>query len=138
MRDVIIPRHSLIYGVGSFNTERVQIAISSIQYQNKLFPVHLTVYDNDGMVGVYVPNIAGLPEARQALGQSVNSLNVNAGYGTTSVGTMAALGAAQAGLQGVKQLARNKTQVQKAHLKNNHFVLLRSEEPGKTAESLPE
>ncbi len=126
VRGVIIPENTLIFGIGSFATQRVQIKISDVVYEDHIFPVNMTTLDIDGIAGVYVPEIQGLQEARQALGQSVGNLNMNT-YGATTgnVAAMAGASAAQAGIQGVRAIATKKTTLQRAHLKNNHIVYLR-------------
>lgn len=129
VRGVVIPENTLIYGIGSFATQRVQIKISDVVFEDHVFPVNITTLDIDGIAGVYVPEIQGLQEARQALGQSVGNFNMNT-YGATTgnVAAMAGASAAQAGIQGVRAIATKKTTIQRAHLKNNHIVYLRQTE----------
>lgn len=126
VRGVVLPENTLIYGIGSFATQRVQIKISDVVYEDHIFPVNMTALDIDGIAGVYVPEIQGLQEARQALGQSVGNINMNTYGGSTgNIGAMAGASAAQAGIQGVRAIATKKTTIQRAHLKNNHIVYLR-------------
>lgn len=126
VRGVVIPENTLIFGIGSFATQRVQIKIGEVVYEDHVFPVNMNTLDIDGIAGVYVPEIQGLQEARQALGQSVGNINMNT-YGATTgnVAAMAGASAAQAGIQGVRAIATKKTTIQRAHLKNNHIVYLR-------------
>lgn len=132
VRGITIPANTLVYGTGSFTAERVNVKISAIQFENHILPVSMTAYDMDGMVGVYVPNIMGLTEAKQAVGQSVNGVNLNTygGVGSVNAAAMVGTSAANAALQGAKQVLQRKTAIQKAHLKSNYYVLLRSNEPG--------
>lgn len=127
IRSVVIPAGSIIYGIGTFGTERVQIRLNSIQYENKIFPVTLMAYDMDGMTGIYVPNVTGQDESRQALAQSVNSstINTTSGFNTNALAAMGS-SAAQAAIQGARQFAQRKATQKKAHLKNNYYILLRS------------
>ncbi len=54
--DKLIPKGSYIYGVVSgFQTQRINISVKQIQYENEPLPVNLDVYDNDGYLGLYVP-----------------------------------------------------------------------------------
>lgn len=127
IRSVVIPAGSIIYGIGTFGTERVQIRLNSIQYENRIFPVTMTAYDMDGMTGIYVPNVAGQDESRQALAQSVNSstINTTSGFNTNALAAMGS-SAAQAAIQGARQFAQRRATQKKAHLKNNYYILLRS------------
>ncbi|WP_018622895.1 conjugative transposon protein TraM [Spirosoma luteum] len=136
VRGVVIPENTLLFGIGSFSTQRVQIKITDVVYEDHIFPVNMTALDIDGIAGVYVPEIQGLPEARQALGQSVGNINMNT-YGATTgnVAAMAGASAAQAGIQGVRAIATKKTTLQRAHLKNNHIIYLRQTETPTTTNS---
>lgn len=136
VRGVVIPENTLIFGIGSFATQRVQVKISDVVYEDHIFPVNMSALDIDGIAGVYVPEIQGLPEARQALGQSVGNINMNT-YGSTTgnVGAMAGASAAQAGIQGIRAIATKKTTIQRAHLKNNHIIYLRQAETPTTNNS---
>ncbi|HLR36490.1 MAG TPA: conjugative transposon protein TraM, partial [Chitinophagaceae bacterium] len=61
LKDIFVGNHkiekgSYLYGmVSGFQTQRVNISITQIQYQNTSLPVKLDVYDNDGYLGLYVP-----------------------------------------------------------------------------------
>jgi conjugative transposon TraM protein len=52
----LIEKGTYIYGVVTgFQTQRVNIGIAQIQYNNTPVPVKLDVFDNDGYLGLYVP-----------------------------------------------------------------------------------
>lgn len=46
------PLFALITG---FDTQRVKLSIVSVLYKNQILPINLSIYDNDGMEGLYVP-----------------------------------------------------------------------------------
>lgn len=51
-----IPKGTYLFGtVTGFNEQRVVIDISSILLGNQILPVNLSIYDNDGLAGLYVP-----------------------------------------------------------------------------------
>lgn len=51
-----IEKGTYLYGmVTGFQTQRVNISITQIQYHNKSLPVSIDVFDNDGYLGLYVP-----------------------------------------------------------------------------------
>lgn len=53
----IIPKDSRIYAqVSGFQDQRVKIAISTIMVEDKIMPVDLSVFDLDGLEGLYVPD----------------------------------------------------------------------------------
>lgn len=53
----LVPKNTYLYGiVTGFQTSRVNITITQIMFNNMPLPVHLDVFDNDGYLGLYVPN----------------------------------------------------------------------------------
>lgn len=51
-----IEKGSYLYGtVSGFGAQRVEITITSLLYGNQIIPVNLSIYDNDGLAGIYVP-----------------------------------------------------------------------------------
>jgi conjugative transposon TraM protein len=72
----LIPKGTYIYGVISgFQTQRVNISITEIMYQNNPLPVSLDVFDNDGYLGLYVP-ASNFREFSKAIGtQGTNGLS---------------------------------------------------------------
>lgn len=52
----LITRGTYLYGVVTgFQTQRINISIASIRWDNTMLPVNMDVYDNDGYLGLYVP-----------------------------------------------------------------------------------
>ncbi|GAB3512200.1 hypothetical protein GCM10027341_52600 [Spirosoma knui] len=129
VRGVRIPDNTLVYGIGSFGTERVGIVLTSLQYEGRIFPIKLSVHDMDGMPGVFVPNVLAAQEGKQALGQTLGGVNYNlsgASTGTArAAATLAGISAAQSGLSGARGLLHRKITQQKATLKGNYYVLLK-------------
>lgn len=55
--DMEIEKGSYLYGlVSGFSEQRVEITIPSILQGDQVLPVNLSVYDNDGLKGLYVPD----------------------------------------------------------------------------------
>lgn len=48
-----IPKNHIVTGIASLSSERVLIDISSIRLSNEVIPVNLTVYELDGIRGIY-------------------------------------------------------------------------------------
>ncbi|MBO0936442.1 conjugative transposon protein TraM [Fibrella sp. HMF5335] len=124
IQDMVIPRGTLVYGVGNFGAERVSVQVSSVQLHNRIYPIKLSVYDMDGLPGIYVPNVIAVQEGRLATAQAVGGINVSTPTGS-NIGQAAAASAAQAGVRGVQNLFQRKARLQKASLKGNYYVLLR-------------
>ncbi|MBN8719578.1 MAG: conjugative transposon protein TraM [Sediminibacterium magnilacihabitans] len=50
-----LPAGTPVFGVANLAGERLRIQISSIRWKDNLIPVSLSVYDMDGIEGIYVP-----------------------------------------------------------------------------------
>ncbi|CCH57602.1 hypothetical protein BN8_p06796 (plasmid) [Fibrisoma limi BUZ 3] len=125
LRGRMIPEGTRLYGVANFGGQRVNIGINQIQYEGRILPMKLTVYDMDGLAGIYVPNVLAVRQGRQAVAQAGQGFNVTAPVVSSNVPALAAASALQAGLQGGRSFLSRKVAVQKATLKNNYYVLLK-------------
>jgi len=129
LRGILIPANTLVFGTGSFGTERVGITLSNLQYEGHIFPIKLTVHDMDGMPGVFVPNVLAAQEGKQLLGQTISGANYNmngtSANSAKAAATMAGISAAQSGLSGARSILQRKIVQQKATLKGNYYVLLK-------------
>ena len=76
-----IEKGSYLYGlVSGFSAQRVDITITSILQGDQVLPVSLSVYDNDGLKGLYVPDsqfreFTKELASRATQGQSINFEN---------------------------------------------------------------
>ncbi len=69
-----IPNGSFVFGHASIEKERLQVSVSSIQFQNRLYPVALTVYDMDGLNGIYIPGSGSRDVVKQSTEQGLQSI----------------------------------------------------------------
>lgn len=54
--NINIKKGTVLYAlINGFTLQRVNINIVSIMYENEILPINLTIYDVDGMEGLYVP-----------------------------------------------------------------------------------
>ena len=51
-----IPRGAVVVGTGKIQGERLDIEITSLEYDGTIIPVELAVYDTDGQPGIFIPN----------------------------------------------------------------------------------
>lgn len=73
IKDVILERGSYLYGVvKGINGQRVLISIQSILVRGKLYKVNLSVYDNDGLPGFYIPDNLFRDLTKQIGSQAIN------------------------------------------------------------------
>lgn len=55
LQGTVIPKNTFLYGMASLKGERLEVKVDNIQFRNSIFPVELTVYDLDGISGIYIP-----------------------------------------------------------------------------------
>ena len=118
---VLIPRDNLVFGVASLDGERLQIKISSIRYLNTLFPVSLSVYDMDGLNGIYIPGAITRDVAKESADQSIQNLDF------TTYDPSFGAQAASAGVSAAKTLFSRKVRLVKVQVKAGYQVLLKDE-----------
>jgi conjugative transposon TraM protein len=119
IKGILIPKGQLIYGTASLEGERLQIAITNVHYQNNVLPVSLTVYDLDGIKGIYSPGALTRDVAKQSTDQAVQSLSL------ASMDPSIGAQAASAGIQAAKSLIGKKTKLIKVTLTSGYHVLLK-------------
>ena len=118
---ILIPKGNLLYGIASLNGERLNIAITSIHYQNNLLPVSLSVYDLDGLQGLYIPGSISRDAAKQSGSEAVNNI------GISTLDPSIAVQAAGAGIQAAKSLINKKVKQIKVTVKAGYQVLLKDD-----------
>jgi len=116
---ILIPKDSFIFGTATLNNERLMVEIITIRHENALLPVKLSVYDLDGIAGIYIPGAISRDVGKQSLSQDINGLNI--GTFDSSLGAQAA----SAGIQAAKTLLGKKARLVKVTVKAGYQVLLR-------------
>lgn len=81
----VLPRNTLITGEGSIKGERLDIEILQVEHNGTIIPVELTVHDNDGQAGIFIPGSMEASAAKemaanlgQNLGTSISITNQSA------------------------------------------------------------
>lgn len=121
--NIIVPKNTLLSGTARVQGERMDISISSMEYNGNIIPVELAVYDSDGQKGLSVPSsleIQALNEGMANIGAGLGSsftVNQNAGAAIVSDLTRGVL-------QGGSQYLSKKFRTVKVNLKANYQVML--------------
>jgi len=77
---VTLKKGSLVYGtVSSFSAQRIQISVSSLLSEGGILPVHLELYDLDGLKGLYVPSSAFRDLTRELGSSPLQGMSVAGG-----------------------------------------------------------
>lgn len=130
--DISLTAGTFLTGIASISNDRVYINIKTIAIGNNLLPTNISVFDIDGQLGLYVPNLGDkniLAQDMLTAGSSPfnsSSLFIPSGSIKNQVGTQIALQATQSILQGAKSLARTKVGKTKVSIKPNYKVLLKT------------
>lgn len=114
-----IPKNHFVFGVCGLNGERLTIKITSIQYDNSLYPVSLTVYDVDGLEGIHVPGAIARDAAKKSSNQAIQDIQLSALDPSIEVQ------AASAGIEAAKGLLSKKTRLIQVTVKAGYKVFLK-------------
>lgn len=118
---VNIPRDNFLFGIAQLSGERLGIRIKSIRFNNSLFPVELSVYDLDGLDGIYIPGAISRDAAKESADRSIQTLGLN------TLDPSWGAQAATAGIQAAKTLLSRNVKLVKVTVKAGYQVLLRDE-----------
>lgn len=117
LNGIKIPKGTFLYGTCAVTNERLQINIRQIPVSGNFISVDITVYDLDGLAGLYVPDNA----ARKVAKEVGSSTNTSSMFGVTGNPlTYAGVQAADRTAQSLLRLVR----VKKVTVKKNTLVFL--------------
>lgn len=120
-----LPAGTLITANAKFQSGRLQLNVNSIEWNERIIPVDIVVYDLDGQQGLAVPYS---PEMN-ALTEMAGNMSQNAGTSimlTQSAGQQAAADLGRGVIQGVSGYFSKKVRTPKVTLKAGYQVLLLS------------
>lgn len=127
VKNVRLPKGTYLYGtVTGFGQQRVKATVSSILIGNKFINVSLSVFDNDGMEGFYVPESAFRDFMKEAGGNVVQQnmqFDSGSGYGGIS-GEAIALQALQNVYNSASSALSANIRKNRAKIKYNTIVYL--------------
>lgn len=127
INDVLLKKGKYLYGtVTGFKTQRVEITISSIAVGDEVIPVDITIYDNDGIKGLYVPD-SQFREFVKDLGVNASrdaSILTNGGGTAGQQGTEALYRSISTAVQSSTRALAKALKKNKARLKYNTQVFL--------------
>lgn len=122
-----IPRNAVIVGMARLQGERLAITLKSIEHGGTIMPIELSVYDNDGQEGIFIPKSMEVDAAKEVganMGSSLNSsINIS-----SNAGAQLASDLGKGVIQGVSQYISKKMRTVKIHLKAGYKVMLYQEE----------
>ncbi len=133
--ELVVPKGAYLYAtMNGFGSQRVKGNVKSLMVADELVKVNLSIYDTDGLEGLYVPGSTfretSKDVASSALGSNVNMNNGTTGNSFTQWGMQAVQNAYQRTSNAIsKSVKKNK-----AKLKYGTFVYLVNDKERKSTE----
>lgn len=87
LEDIAIGKYNVKKGtylyaeISGFTLQRVNLNIVSVMVNNTILPINLTIYDMDGLKGLYVPSSTFREMTRELGSNSVQGMNMESGQG---------------------------------------------------------
>ncbi len=122
--DIKMPKGTFLYAlISGFGLQRVHLNIISAMVEGEIIPINLSIYDNDGMKGLYVPRSA-FREMIREIGSNTNYLQGSSlESGNKSFYTSLLSGILNSASQTIANIIRSN----KVRLKYNSYVFLINE-----------
>lgn len=135
LEDIFVGNHkidkgSILYGqISGFSMQRVELTIVSVFTKGEIFPVNLSIYDMDGMKGLYVPQSIFRDMVREMGSNSVQGTQMDMG----GEGFFTSLGSKL--FTSTSKSIANLIKANKAKLKYNSYVFLIDEKQLKNSQN---
>ena len=125
-----LDKGSILYGqISGFTMQRVDLKIVSVYTKGEIFPVNLSIYDVDGMKGLYVPQSVFREMIREMGSNSVQGTQMDMG----SEGFFTSIGSKL--FTSTSKSIANLIKTNKAKLKYNSYVFLIDEKQLKDSQN---
>ena len=120
----VLPRNTLITGEGSIKGERLDIEILQVEHNGTIIPVELTVHDNDGQAGIFIPGSMEASAAKEMAANLGQDLGTSISITNQSAGDQLLSEVGRGAIQGVSQYISKKMREEKVHLKSGYTLML--------------
>ena len=120
----VLPRNTLITGEGSIKGERLDIEILQVEYNGTIIHVELTVHDNDGQEGIFIPGSMEASAAKEMAANLGQNLGTSISITNQSAGDQLLSEVGRGAIQGVSQYISKKMREEKVHLKSGYTLML--------------
>lgn len=126
INDVYLPKGSYLYATMSgFGQQRVKGSVKSLMVSDELVKVNLTLYDTDGLEGLYVPSSSFRETAKDVAGGALdNSMTINSNTSGQSNVAQWGWNAIQNAYQKTSSAISKAIKKNKVNLKYGTFVYL--------------
>lgn len=117
-----IEKGTFLYAkISGFSTQRIELTISSIMHKGSILPIELKIYDQDGQLGLYVPNSAFREFSKDLASSTAQGMNINTVMENNSQLFMSTL---QRMFQSSSSALSKHIRRNRAHIKYNSLIYL--------------
>lgn len=120
----LIPQNTILTGVGKITGERLEIQISSIEYEGNIIPVSMQAYDSDGQQGIYIPGSMEMTAVKEITGNMGQNLGSSINITQQSAGNQLLSDLGRGLIQGTSQYISKKAREIKVSLKAGYRLFL--------------
>jgi len=120
---ILIPTNAIISGTARIQGERLGITVNSLEYEGSILPVELTVYDTDGLRGIYIPNTGTVNAAKEIIANMGTSAGTSISL-TSNASQQLVADLGRSAIQGTSQYMAKKLREVKVNLKAGYKILL--------------
>ena len=120
----VLPQNTLITGEGNIKGERLDIEILQVEHNGTIIPVELTVHDNDGQAGIFIPGSMEASAAKEMAANLGQNLGTSISITNQSAGDQLLSEVGRGAIQGVSQYISKKMREEKVHLKSGYTLML--------------
>lgn len=120
---ILIPENTILTGIAKIQGERLDIQISSIEYQETIIPVEMVTYDSDGQKGIHIPGSLEMNAAKEIIANMGNSVGTSFTM-TQSAGAQLSSDLSKGAIQGLSAYMQKKIRQIKVTLKSGYRVML--------------
>lgn len=120
---IIVPENSIVTGVAKIQGERLDIQITSLEYNGEIMPVEMQAYDTDGQKGIYIPGSLEMNAVKEIVANMGNSVGTSFTM-TQSTGAQLTSDLTKGLIQGTSQYMNKKIKQIKVRLKSGYKMFL--------------
>lgn len=119
-----IPENTILTGQAKIQGERLEISVSSIEYDGEIIAVELSVYDSDGQRGINIPGSMEISAIKEVAANAGSNLGSTINISQQSAGQQLLTDMGRGVMQGTSQYLAKKLRTVKVTLKPGYKVKL--------------
>lgn len=119
----IVPENSIVTGIAKIQGERLDVQITSLEYNGEIIPVEMQAYDTDGQRGIYIPGSLEMNAVKEIVANMGNSVGTSFTM-TQSTGAQLTSDLTKGLIQGTSQYMNKKIKQVKVKIKSGYKMLL--------------